>query len=296
MIRRYFTLSLLLAAAFIVRPVEAAIIIDGTDANDHGSFNGSVNVNGWEYMQRVLENLAPTVTNGNKRVVVLGTSSGAGLAYNAAFSAFDHSSLDGAGGWTITFINGSTAISNYLTGGTEGGANLANTGILQLTTAGLSSGDLDVNELNAINMNATALQTFTSTGGGSFHAMGESGTGAWGWLTTLLPGVIASDIGGGGTGSNITLTAAGTAAFPGLTNTDLAGADPWHGYFSGNLGGLNVLGTATYLSSERNVIIGTGNTGGGFTGVPEPATCLIWAFGSLGLGLAAARRRRKLAA
>ena len=48
-----------------------------------------------------------------------------------------------------------------------------------------------------------------------------------------------TDIGGGGLGTDITLTAAGGTAFPGLTNADLAGADPWHNYFSGNLGGLS---------------------------------------------------------
>jgi len=34
-------------------------ILAGTDADDHGSATASANVDGWLFMQKVLENLAP---------------------------------------------------------------------------------------------------------------------------------------------------------------------------------------------------------------------------------------------
>ncbi len=86
--------------------------------------------------------------------------------------------------------------------------------------------------------------------------MAEFGAGAWGWLTTLIPGIMPVDPVDGSL--DITLTPQGTAAFPGFTNADLAGADPWHNYFTGNLGGLNVLGTAPDGGVVRNVILGGG--------------------------------------
>jgi hypothetical protein len=151
----------------------------------------------------------------------------------------------------------------------------------------------------AINAGAAAIASFVggagdpTTGGGLF-SQGQSGTGAYGWLTTLIPGIVATDVGGGGISSNVTLTAAGTTAFPGLTNANLAGADPWHGYFSGNLGSLSVLATALDGGTSRNVILG-GGAGTVITpdppsGVPDSgSTFALMAFGIL--GLAALRRR-----
>ena len=112
-----------------------------------------------------------------------------------------------------------------------GGLSTSNTGILYLSTAGLVSGDLDSAELAAVNANAAAINTFVSGAGnpaqgGALFAQGETGAGEFGWLASLIPGIVSTDVGGGGLGTDVLLTAAGTAAFPGLTNADLAGADP----------------------------------------------------------------------
>jgi hypothetical protein len=54
-----------------------------------------------------------------------------------------------------------------------------------------------------------------------------------------------------------------------LTNADMAGADPWHGYFSGSLGSLSVLGTAPDTAGvTRNLILG----GGAGTVITTPET------------------------
>jgi hypothetical protein len=251
------------------------IIIDGTDANDHGFVSGGANQQGWLYMQKALENLASQCVGCQTNILTLGLS--AGQATNAYNSAFNLSSL--AGTWTTTNVDGSGAI-----GAALGSLSFATTGILYIPTYGLSNGDLTSAEMAAINANATAIANFVNAGGGLF-AMGQSGTGAWGWLTTLIPGLIVTDIGGGGVATDMTLTAAGTAAFPGLTNAQLAGADPWHNYFSGNLGSLSVLATALQGGNTRAVIIGGGTT---TQIVPEPATLLL-----LGVGACALLRHRR---
>ena len=250
-------------------------------------------------MQRALENLAANVSGSTAKVVVdLGTSTG--QARNAINSAFALSVLRGLG-WSLVHVDGDAAIGSWLST-----LSTTTTGVLYIPTAGNATGDLTTSELGVINANASSINTFvggagTPLNGGGLFSMGETGTGAYGWLTTLIPGIVFTDVGGGGIGTNITLTAAGIAAFPGLTNTDLAGADPWHGYFSGNLGGLSVLGVANDNSGfSRNLIlgggagtvIGCGLAGQPACGVPEPETLPLVAIAGLALVLTGLRRRK----
>ena len=245
-------------------PTGGAVIIDGTDANDHGDNEGpgGSNRNGWLYMQKALENLGGQVPAGSAKLVIdLGTQEGT-KARRAIDSAFNLSGLRAAG-WEIRHVDGPANITNWL-------ANLsgANTGILYLPTynqclggTGECTGDLDAQEMAAINAQAGKIANFIGRDNGALFAMGESNrtgaTGAWGWLKTLFPLINPTDLGpGSGSTTEITLTPEGQAAFPGLTNRDLAGADPWHNYFTGNLGTLKVLGTAPQGGATRNVIIG----------------------------------------
>ena len=103
-----------------------------------------------------------------------------------------------------------------------------------MSTYGNTTGDLDAAEMAAINAGAGAINAFVGGAGnpatgGALFSQGESGAGAYGWLTALISGILATDAGSGGIPTDITLTAAGTTAFPGLTNADLSGAAPWHG-------------------------------------------------------------------
>lgn len=277
--RLVFSCVVLLMAS---RSYGGPIIIDGTDSNDHGFASGGVNFDGWAYMQAALQNLAGQLGGGiAHNVLNIGAdpSLQAGLAIQ---SAFNGSGLPGAG-WTLTSVQ-NAAVNTAL-----GSLSTATTGILYLPTYGNANGDMTVGEMQSVNTNATNIAAFINAGGALF-AQGESGAGAWGWLTTLIPGLIATDAGSGGIGADITLTAAGAAAFPGLSNADLADADPWHGFFSGNFGSLSVLGVSNLNGQSVALILG-GGAGAVITPnpvVPEPGTMLLF-----GTGLAALYRRRR---
>ena len=298
-------LSAIAAAAMAVGTSAYAgpVIIDGTDSGDHGSFNGAVNVGGWQYMQRALENLGAAVNPLTARVVnVIGTSLGTGAAYNSINSAFALSNLV-AGGWSIVYHDGVAAINAFM-----GGLSIANTGILYLSTAGLVTGDMSQAELAEVNANSGQINTFVSNApgnaalGGALFAQGEAPSAiSFNWLSALIPGIAVTDVGAGGVNTPITLTPAGSAAFLGnLTNADVAGARPWHNYFSGNLGGLSVLGVAPDgTGASRNVILGggvgtvfqCGQQGQPACPTPEPGSMLLVA--TAGLALLGLRRRRQ---
>ena len=190
--------------------VGAAVIIDGTDANQHGSANSTRNSEGWLYMQKALENLASRVNPNAAKVVVnlgaTGSASSSRDARDAITAAFELSPVLRSSGWTLRHVDGAAAINDFFNQ-----LSTANTGILYLPTynlcAGLSgdqgcSGDLEPEELAAINAQAGRLATFINGNGGALFAMGESNsgarTGAWGWLSALLPGIVPTDVTTGG--------------------------------------------------------------------------------------------------
>ena len=254
------------------------IIIDGTDANDHGSFSGGANQDGWFYMQRALESLQGSLGVTAHTVLNLGAdTSQAGSAIN---SAFTNSTLAGSG-WNMLGANGTGAGAGSIDAALSS-LSTATTGILYISTVNNSSGDLSTAELAVINAHAADIAAFVNNGGALF-AMSESDTvGGWDWLTSIIPTINPVDLGGGGTSSALSLTAAGATEFPGLNNGDLS-AGPWHNYFTGTFGSLQVLAQDT---TGRAVILG-GGAGAVLAQTPEPVSLVL-----LCTGLVAVARRR----
>ena len=279
---RRMLLGLLTVLGFAATSQAGPIILDGTDSDDHGSGNNVVNNAGWKYIQKSLENLIPQVGGVNShQVVVIGASSVALSAYTSASTVAGIT----VGPISTTVITGAQ-ITTFLTGGTVSGRNLGNTGLLYIPSDGVSGG-ISIADQGQLTANAAAINTFVAGGGGLF-SMGHQ----YGWLSTLLPGIVVTP---GGSSAALSLTMDGTNAFPGLSNGDLS-TGPWHYDFSGNLGGLNVLFTSNVGGARptRNVGLGGGSGTNIVSTVPEPATLAV--FGGIALAGAFGYRRRKATA
>ncbi len=242
-------LAVLLFAAASVGPATAAaggpVILGGDDLTDHGSRTDTTLNDGWLYIQKALENISPNVLRpGNdNRVAVLGsadstaTSDDAGAAYHFAAPQ---------AGLGVSFHDGATAINQFFADLAGGAINPA-----IIVTAGTGAGnDLDSDEGAALTANATSIANFVNSGGGLMsHGSGDT---AYGWLSALLTGALNVS---GCDEDTLTLTAAGQAAFPGLTNADIT-SGPCHSNFTGDLGGLQILADD---GQQRNIIIGGAN-------------------------------------
>ena len=243
-------------------------ILAGTDADDHGSATSTANLDGWLFMQKSLENLAASseLTTTNKVVVSLGSNANT-TAGNAAQSAFAKSSL-AAAGWTFLQVSDLTSASFD--------SSIALAGIVMLDSASNVSGGMTSAEDAVLTSKAAAINSFLGGGGALF-----SQAGAYGWLSALVPGLVVNGVGDQG----LNLTAAGKAAFPGLTDADLS-AGPYHEYFT-NVGLIPVL--ATGQSGALNVVIGA--AGGSITNpIPEPSSIALLALGLVGVGAAVRKR------
>ena len=229
-----FAFSATSAAAQVGGPV----ILGGDDMPDHGSHNGTDNLQGWLYLQRAVENVMPNVkrANNNGKIAALGSAEGDGDAGNAIENAAAEAGVG------VDYYNGAAAIDQFFADLASGATNPA-----MIWIAGDSSGgDLDncsgpATEGQELIDNAPAIDSFVNSGGGLIsHGV------CYEWLQSLLPNAEVYESGDSG---DLYFTAEGSSAFPGLTVADI-NAGPWHNHFQGDLGGLEVLVRSADVHTE----------------------------------------------
>ncbi|MDO9271844.1 MAG: PEP-CTERM sorting domain-containing protein [Rugosibacter sp.] len=268
------------------------IILGGDDLTDHGSFNGTNNLEGWLYIEKAISNLLGSQTRGGSittNIAALGSASSTATSANAGAAIGSAASELGK---TVSYFEGAAAINQFFV---DLAAGVVNPSVIWLAGTGAAN-DLDTAEGLALTANALAINSFVSSGGGLMsHGSGDV---AYGWLTALLPGLTAVD---GCNSNGATLTAAGNAAFPGLSNSDVdANAGPCHNYFAGDFGGLVTL-AFDGSSTPRSYIIGGGadtviqcgqqDQPPCPTQVPEPSALPLFALAFLGM-LGVMRRKQ----
>lgn len=265
--------------------VEAAagpVILGGDDLPDHGSHAGGVNLEGWLYIERAVQSTLAGVTRpgndgsvaalGSSFSVALDTDAGAAIGYAAA-----------ALGVTVNYYEGAAAINQFFSDLVGG---VVNPAMIWLPGYDTIPGVLDASEGAALTANASGIATFVASGGGLMaHGADDDDTGiglpiAYGWLSALIPGLIVLN---GCENDGATLTPAGQAAFPGLSDSDISSGQ-CHNHFVGSLGTLSVLALDGSVPRLSFIIGGgAGTVLGGGAVVP---TLSGWMLGLLGVMLA----------
>ncbi|MFN8545350.1 MAG: hypothetical protein U0807_14235 [Candidatus Binatia bacterium] len=248
------------SAASATLPLGGPVLIGGDDADDHGSTSAGTNYSGWFYIQRGFDLIGTNVGNGNTKAVCLGCN---GPAYTGSSApggfqyGFDGSTLPGLG-WTRVTLTTASDITDFFSG--AGVVNVNNTGIIYLPTDENNvSGGISAAQIAIVDANASLLNTFVQNGGGLFTHDETYITGGFGWLTTLLPGIIRHDPSEQSCNDvSLAVTLDGVAALPGLTDPIASSATPWHSWFSGNFGGLDVLVTGPCSAGAQAVVLGGG--------------------------------------
>lgn len=264
-------LVILLTASFAFG---GPVILGGDDLTDHGSASGGVNMQGWLYIEKAIRGILAGSTRPGataNTIAALGSASGGGGAGDAIASAAA-ALIPPA---TVTYYDGAPAITTFFTNLGSGATNPA-----MIWIAGNGAGnDIDAAEGAVLTSNANAISGYVGSGGGLMSH--GSGPDVYGWLSVLIPGIVAT---GDCNANGAMLTAAGMAAFPGLSNSDVdSSAGPCHSSFSGSLGTLLPL---VLDGNSRPYIIG----GGAGTVIGPSAAVPVLSFPMMavfGLGLAA---------
>ena len=275
--------------------VAGTVILGGDDLTDHGSRTaGGVNLEGWLYIEKAVDNVLTGVSRTlagttNYDIVAMGSALNAGFTGGNAGGAIGSAAQ--VLGKTVLYVDGAAAVTQFF-------QDLAN-GVVDarmLWMAGTGAvNDLDSAEGAQLTVNAAAINAFGFSGGG-IMAHG-SGFVAYGWLSALLPGITEVGL---CSSSGATLTVAGQAAFPGLTNSDVnSNAGPCHSSFAGSFGGLQTLavdgaGRSYIIGGGASTVIQCGDPGQPpCPTVPEPGSLPLVLLAGLGLALPQLRRLLK---
>lgn len=241
--------------------VGGPVILGGDDLTAHGSVSAGVSQQGWLYMERAVGNIKPQVGRANDNSIAAfgsedsnATSGDAGAGIKNAATKngmtvryFETPAEINAGMFTIA--NGSYQPAIIWIAGDDAGNDIG-TGV----DAGCQDQDpAHQTQGEAITAQAGVINNFVNGGGGLF----SHGT-CYGWLSALLPGLNTVN---GGSSDDLYRTPAGIAAFPGVSDADF-NAGPWHNFFQGNFGGLDILVRSSSLDDDTGtdaaVVIGGG--------------------------------------
>ena len=215
------------------------VIIGGDDLPLHGSYSAGANQKGWLYIEKALTSMFQSgcITRPNDgTIAALGVVDATTTCCDAG-AAIHYAAQELSPPRTVTYVEGAAAINAYLAGVASGSNTPAVIWIAQNYDI---ANDLDNLETDALTANASTLASFVNSGG-ALMAHTEAGyPGGNPWLADIIPGLTET---AGCQSFGATLTPAGTAAFPGLTNADINDtAGPCHSTFAG-IGNLQVLAT-----------------------------------------------------
>ena len=243
---------LMLCIAFSCTSANAGkVIIGGDDLPLHGFHNlgAGTNHQGWLYIEKALTDMfaAGCITRINDgTIAALGVTNSTVTGGADAGAAIHYAAQELSPPRTVTYVEGAATINTYLAGVASGANNPA---VIWIASNYDISNDLDNAETDALTANASTLANFVNTGGALMAHTEAQYPGGNPWLGTVIPGLTeVVNV------CNITgamLTPAGTAAFPGLLNSDIT-AGPCHSTFI-NIGSLTVLALD---GLGRNFIIG----------------------------------------
>jgi hypothetical protein len=276
--------------------LSGAVLIDGSDRDDHGSALAGpdnvlgtpddINLNGWQFIQQALQfarngarNSAPNdvlvvgVTGGQAQAAITSVTTVLGYSMNIISGA--QISVENFNLYKVIYVP-----SNLQTGGFGGSGNV---------TGGISNADIAL-----LAARRAEIQTFVNTGG-SIVALTEQGsTLPYSWLELPLPFTIANatargpcgagGFGGGFAGTGVLrLTPEAIAAGFTLSATELCNGAPYHNLFTGPVGFNGLVpfvydyGNDSVAGNADDGIVALGLPSGSFgLGVTNPAQAGDW--------------------
>lgn len=226
---------------------QGPVFLDGGDRDDHGSFNGTVNVDGWKFMEQAIDFVHDQSFNGAaNQLLVIGANPG--KATTAVTSAAN------ARGNTPTFITATTGPNSIATVN----FNLYKAIFIPSNDVNTAGGITNA-QIAALTLRKADIAAFIRAGGG-FAALTEDGaTSPFSFLEIPLPFTIA-DVNQSNPAAFQTMVQDPLLAAAGfsITNTELSNGTPVHNNWQGPVG-FNGLDVLVRNGIGENIVIGQGS-------------------------------------